>query len=153
MNERSTWIGVASRAHVKAGISGGFCQLGHGKHAPVKRLNPGDLIVYYSPRETLDPKSEPVQAFTAMGEIAEREPYLVQLTADFQAYRRDVVWWKAKEAAVKTLITSLGFIKDPARWGYPFRRGAFKVSPDDFAVIAKAMGVDRNVLAQARPRG
>ena len=32
------WIGVASRDHVMRGVAGGFCQLGHGKAAPVKRL-------------------------------------------------------------------------------------------------------------------
>ena len=36
------WIGVASRDHVMKGVAGGFCQLGHGKSAPVKRLAPGD---------------------------------------------------------------------------------------------------------------
>ena len=145
MTTRAYWIGVASKAHVRAGIAGGFCQLGHGKHAPVKRLNPGDIIAYYSPRETVDPKSDSVQAFTGLGEIAAREPYLVQMTAEFQAYRRDVTWWKAEEAPVKPLIGSLSFIKDPARWGYPFHRGAFKISPDDFGAIAKAMGIAREI--------
>ena len=148
MTERTYWIGVASRAHVKAGITGGFCQLGHGKHAPVKRLNPGDAIAYYSPRETLDPKSDAVQAFTAAGEIGTRDAYLVQMSADFQAYRRDVTWWNAKEAAVKPLIGSLSFIKDPARWGYPFHRGAFTISSDDFAVIAAAMGIARKIKSR-----
>jgi hypothetical protein len=138
---RTYWIGSAAREHVHRGIAGGFCQLGHGKHAPVKRLKPGDLIVYYSPRETLDPKSAAVQAFTALGEVANREPYLVQMTAEFQAYRRDVIWSTAREAAVRPLIGNLSFITDPARWGYPFHRGVFKVSRDDFALISSAMGL------------
>jgi hypothetical protein len=136
------WIGVASRAHVKRGIEGNFCQLGHGKHAPVKRLNPGDRIIYYSPKETLE-GGAPVQAFTAIGEITEGEPYLVQMTPDFEAYRRDVKWWPAKEAPIAVLIPHLTFIKDPARWGFPFRRGSFKISLQDFATIARAMGVRR----------
>ena len=45
--ERGYWIGVASRDHVRTGVTGGFCQFGHGKQQPVKRLAPGDLIVYY----------------------------------------------------------------------------------------------------------
>ena len=40
------WIGVASSDHVKRGVAGGFCQLGHGRREPVKRLKPGDRIVY-----------------------------------------------------------------------------------------------------------
>jgi uncharacterized protein YqjF (DUF2071 family) len=142
MTTSAYWIGVASRDHVQRGLEGGFCQLGHGKHAPVKRLNPGDRIVYYSPKETLE-GGAPVQAFTAIGKIADRDPYLVQMTAEFEAYRRDVKWWKAKEAKITPLIPQLTFIKDPAKWGYPFMRGSFKISADDFLVIAQAMGVNR----------
>ena len=83
------WIGVASRDHVMRGVAGGFCQLGHGKAAPVKRLKPGDGIVYYSPRAEFG-EGEPVQAFTAIGEIAAGEAY-----ADgggFEPARRDVLW-------------------------------------------------------------
>ena len=136
--ERRYWIGVAARAHVQAGLAGGFCQLGHGKHEPVKRLKPGDLIVYYSPRETLD-GGAPVQAFTAIGEIGAREPYLAQMTPTFQACRRDVHWWNADEAPIAPLLGKLRFIKDVTKWGYPFRRGSFQVSRDDFATIATAM--------------
>ena len=40
------WIGVAAKDHVKAGEKGGFCQLRHGKQAPLERLSGGDWIVY-----------------------------------------------------------------------------------------------------------
>jgi hypothetical protein len=139
--EPKYWIGVASRAHVRAGVAGGFCQLGHGKHEPVKRLRPGDFIAYYSPREALQ-EGPPVQAFTAIGEIKPREPHLVEMSPTFQAYRRDVTWWDADEAPIAPLVGRLSFIKDPARWGYPFRRGAFSISRDDFAVIAGAMAAE-----------
>jgi hypothetical protein len=45
----------------------------------------------------------------------------------------------AFEAQMKPLIPSLSFIKDPARWGYPFRTGQLEVSVEDFAVIRAAM--------------
>ena len=138
--EPKFWIGVASREHVWRGVEGGFCQLGHGKHAPVKSLQPGDWIIYYSPRETMAP-GPPLQAFTALGVIADREPYFVEMSADFSAWRRDVVWREAHEAPITPLLGQLGFIKDKARWGYPFRRGSFTVALEDFAVIAAAMGV------------
>jgi hypothetical protein len=142
---RTYWIGTACRENVHRGIAGGFCQLGHGRQAPVKQLKPGDLIVYYSPRETMDPKSQSVQAFTSVGEVQNREPYLVQMTPEFQAYRRDVIWWPAREATVRPLIAGLSFIRDPVRWGYPFHRGAFKVRAEDFATIAEAMGVQNKL--------
>jgi hypothetical protein len=44
------WIGIASLDHVRKGIEGGFCQLCHRKTGPMRRLAPGDWIVYYSPR-------------------------------------------------------------------------------------------------------
>ena len=135
---RICWIGVASRDHVRNGVACGFCQLGHGKHAPVLRLKPHDRIAYYSPRETMD-AGEPVRAFTAIGEIADREAYPVEMTADFSAWRRDVDWWPAEEAAIEPLIGDLDFITDKAHWGYPFRRGALSISERDFGIIARAM--------------
>ena len=47
------WIGVASREHVLRAGKGGFCQLSHGKEAPVQRLHQGDVIIFYSPRERM----------------------------------------------------------------------------------------------------
>lgn len=134
------WIGVASREHVRRGVAGGFCQLGHGKQAPVKSLQPGDWIIYYSPRETMEP-GPPVQAFTALGVIGARDAYIVEMSKDFSAWRRDVAWRKAREAPITPLLAALSFIKDKSRWGYPFRRGSFTVSQSDFAVIAAAMSV------------
>jgi EVE domain len=139
--EGRCWIGVASRAHVAKGVAGGFCQLGHGKMAPVKRLAPGDLIVYYAPREEID-SGAPVQAFVAIGKIKDGEPYLARMSATFEAYRRDVDWWPGREAPIKPLIARLSFIRDRDRWGYPFRRGSFSIPPADFRLIAQAMGVD-----------
>jgi len=56
---------------VLAAVSGGFCQLNHGNEAPLKRMQPGDRLLYYSPREGMG-GGEPVQAFTAIGEILDR---------------------------------------------------------------------------------
>jgi EVE domain len=67
------WIGVASRDHVRTGTAGGFCQLCHGKAAPLRRLKAGDRIIYYSPRERMR-DGAPIQAFTAIGEVASGEP-------------------------------------------------------------------------------
>ena len=144
MTTRAYWIGVASRAHVRRGAAGGFCQLGHGKNAPVKRLKSGDLIVYYSPREAMD-EGAPLRLFTALGEILPREPYLAQMSQGFEAWRRDVAWWMSRETPIAPLIPQLGFIPNKTGWGYPFRRGSFKIDRSDFAVIAKAMGAKQPV--------
>lgn len=68
------WIGVASQDHVRRGVEGGFCQLGHGKEAPIRRLSTGDRIAYYSPRTTLE-GGDPVQGFTVIGTIKPGEAY------------------------------------------------------------------------------
>ena len=83
------WIGVACAAHVRRGRSGGFVQLGHGKAAPLKRVKPGDRIVYYSPTVTLGGKDK-LQAFTAIGTVKDREPYVFDMGKGFKPYRRDV---------------------------------------------------------------
>ncbi len=46
---------------------------------------------------------------------------------------------------MRPLIGDLSFIKDPQRWAYPFHRGVFKISREDFAVIARAMGVTTSI--------
>jgi hypothetical protein len=139
---------VASREHVLRGVAGGFCQLNHGKAGPIRRLKPGDWIVYYSPRETMG-SGEPVQAFTAIGQIRPGEPYAGEMGGGMQAMRRDVDFLKAREAPIRPLIETLSFTKDRASWGYAFRRGSFAVSEADFRAIAEAMGVGAKLGATA----
>src|SRR3954453_10567505 len=74
---RRYWIGVVSREHVRLGVAGGFAQVGHGKGAPLKRMKPGDWLIYYSPRES-HPDGAPVKAFTAIGEVTGSEIYQVE---------------------------------------------------------------------------
>ena len=47
------WIAVASAEHVRRGRKDGFMQVNHGKPAPLRRVKPGDGIVYYSPTTIL----------------------------------------------------------------------------------------------------
>ena len=132
------WIGVACRDHVMRGVAGGFAQLGHGKRSGLARMQVGDWIAYYSPRTALE-ASKPVQAFTAIGTVT-GEITQVSLEGGFCPYRRDVRFESdALEAPIKPLIPSLSFIKDPARWGYPFRAGQLEISAEDLAVIRAAM--------------
>ena len=135
------WIGVASRDHVKTGVAGGFCQLSHGKHAPVKRLSPGDKIIYYSPRAEMNAGAK-VQAFTAIGTIKPGEPYEGVMGGGFHPIRRDVDFDRsAKEAPIAPLLDQLSFTKGRTAWGFAFRRGSFEISAEDYTVIAAAMGV------------
>ncbi len=133
------WIGVACADHVRRGRSGGFMQLGHGKAAPLKRAKPGDRIVYYSPTVTLGGKDK-LQAFTAIGTVKDREPYVFDMGDGFKPYRRDVAWAKAEETPIHPLIDQLEFTAGKANWGYQLRFGLFPISAADFKLIAAAMG-------------
>ena len=136
------WIGVASYDHVKAGVAGGFAQLGHGKHALVQKLQPGDWIIYYSPRSTIT-GGEPVRAFTAIGKVKPRDVYQVEQSRGFRPSRRDVNYRRsACSATIADLLVQLSFTRDKgAHWGMAFRRGSFEISLEDFVLIAAAMKV------------
>src|SRR5581483_7381773 len=104
------WIGVASRDHVQRGVAGGFCQLSHGKPGPLNRLGGGDRIVYYSPRTELQ-GGEPVQGFTAIGEIGIDPPRQVDMGGGFVPYRRSVRFFRATEAPIRPLLPVLSFTR------------------------------------------
>ncbi len=135
------WINTISKEHVQRGLDGGFTQAGHGKSAGLKRLAKGDRIVFYSPRTALQ-GGEPLQRFTAIGEIADDIPYQVEITEDWRPWRRAVKFFECSEAGIQPLIETLAFIPNKKQWGFPFRRGLFEISEEDFKVIARAMGVE-----------
>jgi hypothetical protein len=136
------WIGVASEDHVKAGVAGGFAQLGHGKHALLKKLSAGDWIAYYSPRSKMD-DGESVQSFTAIGKVKAREAYQVSQGKAFQPFRRDVAYRRmAHPAAMADLREELSFTRGRgSHWGMAFRRGVFEISREDFLLIARKLKV------------
>jgi hypothetical protein len=135
------WIGVASYEHVRRGVSDGFAQLNHGKAAPLRRMAAGDWLIYYSPREQRE-GGEPVQAFTAIGQVTGDEVAEVAMTENFTAARRAVHWLPAHPAPIKPLLRELSFIRNPERWGMTFRPGHLEISVEDFRRIAAEMGAE-----------
>jgi hypothetical protein len=135
------WIAVVPKVGVERAAAGGFAMFAHGKREAIERVRPGDWLAYYSPR-TLFRGGDEVRAFTAIGRIAEREPYEVEMSAGHAGWRRDAAFEKAHEAGVYPLLDQLSFIKDRQHWGIFFHRSLFSVSRDDFALIAEAMGLD-----------
>lgn len=135
------WIAVASAEHVRRGRGEGFMQVSHGKAAPLKRIKPGDRVVYYSPTAILG-KKDGLQSFTAIGTVKDREPYLFDMGNGFKPYRRDVRWAKGKETPIRPLLEKLEFTAGKPNWGYQLRFGLFPISAKDFRLIAKAMGAD-----------
>lgn len=137
------WIGVVSLNHVQRGVAGGFAQMNHGKQAPLRRMKAGDGLVYYSPRQFY-PDGPPLQAFTAIGRIRDGRVYPHDMTHEgvpgFVPWRIDVDFWPAQVAPIQPLIDTLECIADKRHWGAAFRYGQLRVSAQDFALIARAMG-------------
>ncbi|RUU14613.1 EVE domain-containing protein [Mesorhizobium sp. M7A.T.Ca.TU.009.01.3.2] len=140
------WIAVASAEHVRGGRAAGFMQVNHGKAAPLRRVKPGDGIVYYSPNTVLGEK-DGLRAFTAIGIVREGEPYQGDMGAGFTPFRRDVAWAKAEEAPIKPLLDRLDFTMAKSNWGYQLRFGLFEIGDHDFRVIADAMSAKMAVPA------
>jgi len=141
------WLGVVSRRHVERGVAGGFAQLCHGKRAPLARMRVGDWLVYYSPRTDMD-GGEPLQAFTAIGRVTGEAVYEHAMTVDFVPHRRDVAYVPCRPAPIQPLVPKLSFVKDPARWGFPLRRGVLPLTAGDFALIARAMKAEIGPAAE-----
>lgn len=132
------WIAVVSKDHTMKGVEGGFTQINHGKEAPLKRLTPGDWLVVYSSKISMDTE-EKCQAFTAIGQVCDEPIYRVNVREDFQPFRRNVNYFSANDAPIAPLIQYLDFIPNKKSWGYPFRFGFFEISEHDFLLIRSAM--------------
>jgi hypothetical protein len=137
------WINTVSRDHVRSGVEGGFTQANHGRSTGLRRLAPGDLIAFYSPR-TRYPDGEPLKHFTAIGRVIDDAPYQAEMTPTFHPWRRRVQFLECEEAPIQDLIGELTFLKDRARWGFAFRRGLFEIGAADFQRIARAMKLHLN---------
>jgi hypothetical protein len=133
------WVAVASAEHVRLGRSKGFMQVCHGKAAPLKRIHPGDGVVYYSPT-TAFRGTDRLQSFTAIGVVRDDAPYQADMGGGFCPFRRDVDWRAAEEVPIKPLIGGLQFTTARSNWGFQLRFGLFEISRHDMAMIAAAMG-------------
>lgn len=132
------WINTVSLEHVQRGVEGGFTQADHGRDTRLRRLSPGDLITFYSPRTAMQ-SGEPLQQFTALGTVTGEAPYQVQLSPDFHPWRLEVAFEQVTPTPINPLLRELSFITDPKRWGFPFRRGLFEVTEADLGVIRRAL--------------
>ncbi|WP_222612379.1 EVE domain-containing protein [Undibacterium flavidum] len=142
------WIAVASADHVAIGHAQGFMQVCHGKVAPLRRLQAGDCVVYYSPTQTMASSASSfssknkLQNFTAIGTVRESVPYQVEMAPGFCPFRRDVDWLNAPPTSILSLLDQLEFSRGKKNWGYQLRFGLFEISAHDMALIAAAMSTD-----------
>jgi hypothetical protein len=131
------WLGVVCRDHVRRGTGLGIAQLNHGRRGGLERLKPGDWLIYYSPRTSLR-GGEPLQAFTAIGEVPDAEIWQADEGA-FQPWRRRIAYLdQAHDAPVADFGRALDLTAAP-NWGHQLRRGLVRLSAGDFRRIHAAM--------------
>ncbi|MBN8570981.1 MAG: EVE domain-containing protein [Ignavibacteria bacterium] len=134
------WVVVACKDHIMKGVEGGFMQANHGKEAPLKRISKGDRVLFYASKQEMNDKA-PYQKFVAIGEICDENIEKVQMSADFEPFRRNIEFKKSKEVEIRPLIEKLEFIKNKKSWGFIFRFGFFEIPEQDFKLISSLMSI------------
>ena len=129
------WVGVVSKEHVLRGIEGGFCQVCHGKKAPLNRMKKGDYLLYYSSKYQLNGQ-EKLQAFTAVGKILDDTAYQVEMFEDFFPFRRDVSYYQpVKDCHIEQVRTH----PEWRQYASQIRYGHFEVSKEFFLYVFEQM--------------
>ncbi len=138
------WVIVASKNHVQNGVRWGIAQANHGKAAPLRRMQTGDGILYYSPKLEFG-GDEKLQAFTAIGQVTGDTIYQFDMGDGFVPYRRDVKYFGCRDVPIQPLIPFLTFIQDKNSWGYMFRFGFFEIPKIDFDLIASQVLLEKEI--------
>ncbi|MGX7148597.1 EVE domain-containing protein [Enterococcus ureasiticus] len=129
------WIGVASKNHVELGVAGGFCQLCHGKSAPLNRMKAGDWLIYYAPKQSLKSK-EPCQEFIALGQILPGEAYPFEMAPGFTPDRKDIDFLKNIQSVPLKAVAELPLWQE---YRSRLRFGHFQIPEQLFSFIASGM--------------
>ncbi len=107
----------ASKDHVLKGVKGGFAQAGHGRKDHISKPAKGDGLVFYSAKEIFE-DNKPFQKFTALGQVADEEPYQAKTSAHFTPYRKKVTFNECHETSIWPLLEHLSFIQNKKKWGF-----------------------------------
>lgn len=132
------WIGVVSASHADHAIEQGIAQTCHGKARSLNRMQPGDWLIYYSPRTDMN-GGAPLQSFTAIGQAADDRVYRHKMSDTFIPYRRNMRYLPARSVRIADLLEQLSFTKGRRSWGQAFRFGQFEITQEDFRLIADLM--------------
>ncbi len=131
------WLAIASADHVRLGRKLGFLQVCHGRAAPLRRVQPGDRIVCYSPTDSFR-GNDSLKAFTALGTVCAGGVYQAEIAGGFRPHRRAVDWHDAAEIPMAFVQDGLEFRRS-RNWAYRWRSGLVEISDRDMATIAEAM--------------
>jgi len=99
-------------------------------------MHNGDHLIYYSPKVEYG-GTEPLQAFTALGEVVGDKIRQVEMSPDFKPFRRKVRYDHTGTVKIAPLINDLSFIRNKRSWGSAFRFGMLEIPEPDFMRIKK----------------
>ncbi|MFJ9866852.1 EVE domain-containing protein [Streptomyces sp. NPDC101165] len=137
------WLGVVSAEHARHASRHGWIQLNHGDRRNLARMRRGDGFVFYSPTEHMGDRAG-LRAFTALGVIADEEPYLADEVMNMGArgtvrpWRRAVDFEDVHAAGLRTVADDLALTQRP-NWGYGLRFGLVPLAVEDFELLRAAM--------------
>ncbi|KUM95173.1 hypothetical protein AQI88_18335 [Streptomyces cellostaticus] len=137
------WLGVVSAEHARHASRHGWIQLNHGDRRNLARMRRGDGFVCYSPTERMGDRAK-LRAFTALGVIADDEPYLADAVMNMGAkgtvrpWRRAVDFDDVHAADLRAVGADLVLTQRP-NWGYGLRFGLVPLAVADFALLRAAM--------------
>ena len=141
VDSRKYWLGVVQREHVLRGVSLGIAQTSHGAKSGIQRMSPGDGLVYYSPK-TAYPEGDPLKQFTAIGLVADSDPWQAE-EGEFHPWSRRIEYVEAATSvAIAPLLDQLELTRGNRNWGFIMRRGQVELTKHDFELIAREMGAD-----------
>ena len=138
MNNVKYWIVVASKDHVEMGKKSGVVQANHGKFYSLRKMEPGDLILFYSSKIKYK-EPEPCKKFTAIARVKQGDVYQGHMEGNWEPYRRDVEFLPCEETDILPLIPKMTFIRKKESWGFVFRLGCFEIPKEDFENISREM--------------
>lgn len=134
----SAWLAVVAADHVRRGRDLGIVQINHGKRAPLARMEPGDVVIYYAPTESRGDKA-PLRAFVAFAIVSEGEIWQAD-EGDFKPYRRQADYASTRDVPLSGVKDDLNLTAQP-NWGYQLRRGIVALDAHDAEVLRTAMEV------------
>lgn len=125
------WIGVASKEHVLLGVSGGFCQLCHGKKSPLTRMKKGDKLLYYAPKISMK-TTNPYQKIVAVGTLTDDLVYEFEMAPGFIPFRRNVDYETLNQ---EVTLSDLRNFPEWNETSSKLRFGHFEISQNLYQVI------------------
>lgn len=128
----NAWLGVVSAEHVRRAVDLGIAQIGHGKRSGLALMKAGDVLVYYSPVESIGDR-DPLREFTALGVIEEGEIWQAD-EGCFKPFRRRVRYKPFTPVPLGDVRSRLALTSTP-NWGYQLRRGLIPLDGNDVEIL------------------